>query len=556
MPDHTIWIQSVLGAAQHDQGNLVKLNRLLTSAAPSRSGLRENLVRFWLELPHRGRDGLEYPKQQQDSRDGATTLLAPAKFADQSEFAMRVLLVNPPHPAVSSRCHKGQMPPLGLLAVGGPLIDAGHTVKMIDADVRPLSIAEIISIATAWQPDVVLLGHSGSTSAHPVIVEIAREIKATMPKVRTVYGGVFPTYHAAEVLREHPEIDFIVRGEGEATTRTLLAAVESGATGKQVPGVAYRDGDVPQLTPPAAPIRDLNAFRVGWELIEDWNRYQYWGAGRAAVVQFSRGCPHLCTYCGQRGFWTQWRYRDPHRVAAEIGWLHREHGVAFVDLADENPTTSRRLWKSFLESLIAENVPVQIIATIRSADIVRDADILNLYKQAGFSRILMGVETVNDDTLVKIRKGTTTTIDREAIRLLREHDILSQVAYVVGFEEERDRDYFHGLRQLLSYDPDQISWRVFLWLKLTEAILQLRPRALGRVMAHRDNGIRKSLRWCYTVGGRAWLFEVRSFFQRGCDLGVGMTLERFWGAGNDIDEEAHANVGVLDRAMVAEPRET
>ena len=46
---------------------------------------------------------------------------------------MRVLLINPPHPAVSSRCHEGQMPPLGLLAVGGPLIDAGHTVKLIDA---------------------------------------------------------------------------------------------------------------------------------------------------------------------------------------------------------------------------------------------------------------------------------------------------------------------------------------------------------------------------------------------------------------------------------------
>jgi anaerobic magnesium-protoporphyrin IX monomethyl ester cyclase len=48
----------------------------------------------------------------------------------------------------------------------------------------------------------------------------------------------------------------------------------------------------------------------------DHTRYSYWGGLRAVVVQFSRGCPHLCSYCGQRGFWTRWRHRDPVRFAA------------------------------------------------------------------------------------------------------------------------------------------------------------------------------------------------------------------------------------------------
>jgi anaerobic magnesium-protoporphyrin IX monomethyl ester cyclase len=233
-----------------------------------------------------------------------------------------------------------------------------------------------------------------------------------------------------------------------------------------------------------------------------------------------------------------------------------------------------------LEALIAENVPVQLITTIRASDIVRDADILHLYKKAGFSRILMGVETTNADTQARIRKGATTATDREAVRLLRQHDILSQVAYVVGFEEETDRDLLHGLRQLLSYDPDQINamyvtphrwtpfyrasagrrvieveqsrwdyrhqvlatrispWRVFLWEKLTEAVLQLRPRALRRVMAHGDPVIRKALRWCYGVGRRAWLFEVRSFFSRQRRRLGTITLAEFWGEPQDADEEA------------------
>jgi anaerobic magnesium-protoporphyrin IX monomethyl ester cyclase len=472
------------------------------------------------------------------------------------------------------------MPPLGLLAVGGPLIDAGHQVRLLDAEFGPLTTDEIISAITSWGPAAVLLGHSGSTSAHPVIVKVAQALKAARPDVWVVYGGVYPTYHATEILSSHQTIDVIVRGEGEATTPQLLAAIESGESLAFVPGIAYREAGAVCLTRPATPIHDLDAYRVGWELIEDWERYQYWGAGRAAVVQFSRGCPHSCTYCGQRGFWTRWRHRDPARTAAEIGWLHRAHGVRFVDLADENPTSSPRLWRTFLEALIAQHVPVQLVATIRASDIVRDADVLHLYKKAGFSRILMGVETTNAQTQARIRKGATGATDREAVRLLRRHDILSQVAHVVGFEEETDRDLLRGLLQLLRYDPDQINamyvtphrwtpfyresagrrviesdqsrwdyrhqvlatgiepWRVFLWVKLTEVILQLRPRALWRVLAHPDRRIRKALRWCYGVGRRAWFFEVRDFLVRRQRRATDLSLAEFWGAPQDDAEAA------------------
>ena len=45
----------------------------------------------------------------------------------------------------------------------------------------------------------------------------------------------------------------------------------------------------------------------------------------------------------------------------------------------------------------------------------------------------------------------------EAIRLLRHHGILSMVAFVSGFADESDRDCWRTLRQLISYDPDQIQ---------------------------------------------------------------------------------------------------
>jgi anaerobic magnesium-protoporphyrin IX monomethyl ester cyclase len=503
---------------------------------------------------------------------------------------MRILLINPPHPSIGSRIPDDHLPPLGLLSVGGPLIDDGHEVRLLDCEFGPMPLAEIVAATVEDAPDAVLIGHSGSTSGHPIASEIFRAIRAALPGVKTVYGGVFPTYHWRDVLDEVPEIDVIVRGEGEETARKLMAALDgSGALLEiavedielgHIDGIAFRRNGKPFATAAAPAIRDLDAYRIGWDLI-DHARYSYWGRKRAVVVQFSRGCPHLCNYCGQRGFWTRWRHRDPAKFAKEIARLHREHGVEVFNFADENPTVSPVAWRAFLEALIAERVTVILVGSTRADDIVRDADILHLYKRAGVTRFLLGMENTDAATLKLIQKGGGVATDRRAIQLLRRHGILSMATWVVGFEEERDRDYWRGMRHLLSYDPDQIQllyvtphrwtpffriamarqviqedrrrwdykhqvlatrhvppWRVLLWVKLTEVVLQARPKALFRTYLHPDPAVRDAMRWYGKMGRRVWPYEIKNFLFRDRRVKDGPTLATFWGAPQELEEMA------------------
>jgi len=60
---------------------------------------------------------------------------------------MRILLVNVPHPSIGSRIPDDHLPPLGLLAIEGPLIDHGHQVRLIDAEFGPMPTKEIIAEA-------------------------------------------------------------------------------------------------------------------------------------------------------------------------------------------------------------------------------------------------------------------------------------------------------------------------------------------------------------------------------------------------------------------------
>lgn len=232
-----------------------------------------------------------------------------------------------------------------------------------------------------------------------------------------------------------------------------------------------------------------------------------------------------------------------------------------------------------MEAIIAENIDVTIIGSTRADDIVRDADLLHLYRKAGVERFLLGIEHTDEATLRKVRKGGTVQSDREAIRLLRRHGIISLATWVADFEEVTDRDFARALRQLLSYDPDQIitlfvtphrwtgyyrsavqrrviqldqrlwdykhqvlatahmpPWRIMLWVKLIECMLQGRPKALWRSYLQADRASRHGMSWFTRMGRRVWPHEWFGFLFRDSRTASGPTLEQFWGAPQDRDE--------------------
>jgi anaerobic magnesium-protoporphyrin IX monomethyl ester cyclase len=483
---------------------------------------------------------------------------------------MRILLINPPHPSIGSRLPGEHLPPLGLLSIGGPLIDHGHEVSLLDAEFGPMGFADIVSETLKYCPALVLLGHSGSTSAQPIISTITKLIRQQDPSIKIVIGGVFPTYHWREILKTDSQIDCIVCGEGEETITRLVDAMENGRPLQSVKGIAFRSDGIVIKTPPAPPIKNLDAYRIGWELMGDY-RYPYWGKRKAVVIQSSRGCPHSCSYCGQSLFWGTWRHRDPQSLADEIEMLHKEYGVEVINFADENPAANQKEWKKFLEALIQKNLKLILVGSIRADAIVRDAQHLHLYKKAGFERLLLGIENYDEAVLKKIKKGGSLANDRKAIQLLRKNNILSMATYVVGFGEETLRSFYHSLQQLISYDPDQIQllyvtphqwtpyfeeikdkqilepdqtkwdykhqvmalehlapWKIILCVKLIELLMQIRPAALKRLFFHQDTRLRYAMRWYTNIGRKVWFYELFHFIFREKYRSTGMRVREFW----------------------------
>ena len=138
------------------------------------------------------------------------------------EAAVRILLINPPYQTLTSNWGVGHQVPLGLLAVGGPLLDAGHKVRLLDAECRHLNTAAILRAAASFRPDVVMTGHAGSTPAHPTCVGMLRTLKAA-----------FHGFEFAWEQNKHPELKplvIVVKGQATKLTAQVIVANDSSIT--------------------------------------------------------------------------------------------------------------------------------------------------------------------------------------------------------------------------------------------------------------------------------------------------------------------------------------
>ena len=205
---------------------------------------------------------------------------------------------------------------------------------------------------------------------------------------------------------------------------------------KRIHGIAYREGEQIIATQAASTIKDLDGLEPDWTLL-NWPNYQYIPLGvRVAIPSMARGCPFTCSFCSQWKFWRDYRVRYPLKVVDEIETLVNEQQVGFFILADEEPTINRRKFIQFCEELIKRDLPsrVQWGINTRVTDIMRDKELLPLYRKAGLVHVSLGTEAAAQLKLDQFNKETRVEENKEAIRLLREADIFTEAQFIVGLD--------------------------------------------------------------------------------------------------------------------------
>jgi anaerobic magnesium-protoporphyrin IX monomethyl ester cyclase len=375
---------------------------------------------------------------------------------------MRIVLIHPNYHSGGAEI-AGNWPPAWVAYLAGALKRAGHSdIRFIDAMTNDLSEDEVRRLLAEERPDVI-----GATAITPAIYKAERALqiaKEVHPDAVTVLGGIHATFMYTQVLAEAPWVDVIVRGEGETILVNLVRAIEEKrwpAQRESIRGIAYADGGKVIATPAEPTIRDLESIAPDWSVLE-WEKYIYIPLGvRVAIPNMARGCPFTCSFCSQWKFWRDYRVRDPIKMVDEIEQLVVEHKIGFFILADEEPTIHRRKFIEFCEEMERRKLPVLWGINTRVTDILRDEDLLPLFRRAGLIHVSLGTEAAAQLQLDRFNKETTIAQNKKAIQLLRKHGIVAEAQFIVGLENETPETLEETYRMAQDWKPDMANWAMY-----------------------------------------------------------------------------------------------
>jgi anaerobic magnesium-protoporphyrin IX monomethyl ester cyclase len=366
----------------------------------------------------------------------------------------KVLLITPPyHSGVVEAA--GTWLNLGFVYIAGSLRNAGNDVEIYDAMSYFHTYEDIRKKITDSGPDVVAITAITATINDALkSLNLAKEIN---PEIVTVLGNVHPTFMWKEILAEYNQsVDYIVTGEGEITMPELLTCHFSKGDLSKVPGIAYWTGERAISTARRPYIDDLDSIDGAWDLV-DWSIYSYRPKPGSvlAIVNSSRGCNQLCSFCSQQLFWDRkWRAKSPEKFVSELEHIHTTYGVNAAMIADETPTLERERWERILDLLIERSMDIELFMETRVKDIVRDRDILWRYRKAGIVHIYVGVESTSEETLEKFAKDVSVEESKQAIELINREDIISETSFVLGMPYETKESIQTTLELAKHYSPD------------------------------------------------------------------------------------------------------
>jgi anaerobic magnesium-protoporphyrin IX monomethyl ester cyclase len=321
---------------------------------------------------------------------------------------------------------------LGLGYLSATLREAGYAVQTLDIE---LPAEEIVAAIRAADP--LLVGFSLIFQFYiRRYGALMRGLRAAGVDCHFTMGGHYPSLSYRATLAAVPELDSVVRFEGEITLREMADALAQGRDWTGIPGLIHRgDGEVV-----------ANAARP---LVEDLDSLPYPDreftpeivlGHKAIPLLASRGCARTCSFCSIHTFYRTApgkvvRTRRPAAVVREMQMLHARHGsTIFLFQDDDFPLFGRkwRAWASeFVDELHRGGLVGKVIWKINCRADAVEPELFARMRDAGLYIVYMGLESGTEEGLVTLNKGITVAQNLQAVHTLKQLGIMFEFGFML-----------------------------------------------------------------------------------------------------------------------------
>ncbi len=328
--------------------------------------------------------------------------------------------------------------PLALMAVGSGLKNLGIETVIVDGRLEDDPISALVT----HLDDSLCLGISvltGSTIRDAL--EIGGRLKSLRPDLPVVWGGWHPSLFPKEILDEAPEVDIVVRGQGETALRELAEAWLTGRPIDGIAGIAYRDHHGVVMTTPRTMESMDDLPSADYSLIPTEHYFDLKEKRQLDYVT-STGCRYRCRFCADPFvFKRKWTGLSANRVIDHISTLVEDSNATDVNFQDETFFTDRRRTLEIAQGFIEHNLGITWAATMRADQGCRlTHDDWDLLKQSGLRKVLIGVEAGSERMLKRLGKDITLEQINEVAQRCLEAGIAGTFPFIYGLPGERAED--------------------------------------------------------------------------------------------------------------------
>jgi radical SAM superfamily enzyme YgiQ (UPF0313 family) len=284
-----------------------------------------------------------------------------------------------------------------------------------------------------------------------IVEKVANLVREVNPDIKIIVGSFHPTFCPEEVM-QNPDIDFVVRGEGEIPLLRLMKELKKDSPKwETVPGIYYRarDGQV-RNTPGVNMFPNLDELPImARDLVLncDYNVY------RVHSVSSTRGCPYTCSFCADRRFWNgKVRRRSVGSVINEMRLLKDKYKAVAVDFVDGTFTFDRKYVQTFCNALIDQKLDISWRCTARYDNL--NEDLLQLMRRANCSGLYFGLESGSNRILKAVDKKMTVEGIVKVSKMVHDSGIPSVTSVLIGLPDETKEDAEETLEVMKTFKTD------------------------------------------------------------------------------------------------------
>lgn len=333
----------------------------------------------------------------------------------------------------------------GPLIMGGILKRAGHEVEVYEELNAGVHIEAMLD-------DTDVFCFSLMTSTAPRGYELA-DIVHRKSNARVLMGGFHVSALPEEALQH---ADQVIVGEGE---NVILDVVEGRNKDRIVRADPICDLD-------SVPFPDYSILKTPSE---------------CANVLTTRGCPFRCTFCTTSRMFAPYRQRSVDNVIDEIR-MYKKMGFRYMNFEDDNFTADKERAKEICRRMIAEDLTFKETFFFGRTDMAKDEELLQLLHDAHLTRVLIGIESLNQKALDRVNKGQNIQDIRDAARACADHGIRLIASIVLGIDDDSIEDIHRSVAFAKSVNAYQLQCAILTPYPGTPVYEQFEKE--GRMITH------------------------------------------------------------------------